>query len=215
MLKRAEEEEKNKQKGEEGWKLAAAQTSAVLTASNSGSRWSSPHVPLISPHTTQHRGKHGNSNFTSALLLPGEGDNARVNPQLSRFELMRGDGTHWSRRQVHPQADTTGELEALRGCVFTPLPSFTRFRRFFPLGYPLPWLVEDQTITFHRVLNNEKKVGFPFLLPEDPPLGMTLPSLTAERTPFPAQRSPPPSTTSTGEELFQTAAPWTARPSSP
>lgn len=34
----------------------------------------------------------------------------------------------------------------------------------FPFGYPPPWLVSDQTITFQRVLNNEKKVGFPFFL---------------------------------------------------
>lgn len=160
---------------------------------------------MISPHTTQHTGKHGNSNFTSALLLPGEEDNARVNPQLSRFELMRGDGTHWSRSQIHPQSDTTGMLEALRGCVFTPLPSLTHFPRFFPLGYPPPWLVWDQTITFHRVLNNEKKGGFSFFCcRRTHPLGMTLPSLTAERTPFPAQRSrlPPPHRPAGGEERF-------------
>lgn len=159
---------------------------------------------MISPHTTQHTGKHGNSNFTSALLLPGEEDNARVNPQLSRFELMRGDGTHWSRSQIHPQSDTTGMLRPC-GAASLPrsLPSLT-FLGSFLSDIHLPGSFEIKPSHSTASLTMKKRWVFLFCCRRTHPLGMTLPSLTAERTPFPAQRSrlPPPHRPAGGEERF-------------
>lgn len=111
---------------------------------------------------------------------------------------MRDDGTHRSRRQVHPRPDTTGELEALRGCVFTLLPCFTYSSRFFPLGYPPPWLVWVQTITFHRVLNNEKKGGFSFFAAGGPTPRDDSAQSNRRENALPGSEVPPPSTTSTG-----------------
>lgn len=215
MLRRAEEEDK--QKGEESEKLAAVQTPAVPTGSNSGSRSPSPPVRLIPPaHTQPNTGEENRKILTLPRLFRcrESGINAAVYPQLSPLRA------HAGRQDSLKPRTSSSAPEALRSCARSPVPApvlhFT-FVGSFPFGYPPPWLVSDQTITFQRVLNNEKKkVGFPFFgPPEDPPLGMTLPSLTAERTPFPAHRSrlPPPHPPAGGQDSVQAAAPRSARPS--
>lgn len=166
------------------------------------------------PHTHTQPNTGGRGGVGTFILYLGSSAagrgarNATVYPQLSPVRAHAGLKPRTSSSAVRHDRSSWGRAE-LR-LVPAPFLHFT-FVGSSPRGYPPPWLVWDQTITFQRVLNNEKKVAFPFFfwLPEDPPLGMTLPSLTAERTPFPAHRSrlPPPHRPAGGEESLRAAAP--------
>lgn len=147
-------------------KLAAVQTSAVPTGSNSGSRclvWTPSATPPFSQSThvlfTQqtHREArthaHKKSNFTFCRFAPGSVvehkkiKTASVYPQL---------GTSLTRTERLAAADTAGTSSSTlghkqrlrrpsgRSAAFFPSsprflpPSRNHFRRFFPLGYPPP-----------------------------------------------------------------------------
>lgn len=138
-----------------------------------------PHCSHVPDYPTEYTVTYTSANFTLARPAPGH-KTATVNPQLHSAwaRCGRSDSLLPTRRgQVHPQADATGVLERPRGERVFLLPlSRNHFRRFFPLGYPPPWLVWDQTITFHRVLNNEKRWVFLFHCRRTHPSGWLCPA---------------------------------------
>lgn len=162
-------------------------------------------------HTTQHRGgKQENSNFTSALPLPAEGKKRRG--------ISTTFPAHAGRQDSLKPRTSSSAPEALRSCARSPLPSFTSLSSvLFLSDIHLPGLFQIKPSHSKASLTMKKRWVFLFFgPPEDPPLGMTLPSLTAERTPSPAHRSrlPPPHPPAGGEDSVQAAAPRSARPSS-
>lgn len=155
-------------------KLAAVQTSAVPIESNSGNRCLNPQSPVPCSLSDQIHGEaHEFKLYLSGSTAGSEKRVGKSTTSLGLSSCGRLDSLlPTRRRQVHPQSDTTGGLEAKGGVRFCFFPlSRNHFRRFFPLGYSPPWLVRDQTITFHRVLNNEKRWVFLFCCRRTHPSG--------------------------------------------
>lgn len=158
-------------------------------------------------------GGQEHSYFTSALPLPGEGqETPRYIHNFPRSELMRG----WSRGQVHPQSDTTGAPEALRSCAWSPLPSFTSLSSvLFLTDIHLPGSFEIKPSHSNESLTMRgKKVAFPFFLAAGGPTPRDDSAQSDRReNALPGSQVPPPSTTPTGRWGGIVASCGTARPS--
>lgn len=122
-------------------KLAAVQTSAVPTESNSGNRCLNPQSPF--PCSLSDQIAH---NLKLYLSWSKGGSEKRVGKSTTSHGLSscgRLDSLlPTRRRQVHPQSDTTGGLEANEGVrfCFVPFPEITLVGSFLS-DIPPPWLV--------------------------------------------------------------------------
>lgn len=145
-------------------KLAAVQTSAVPTESNSGNRCLSPQSPFPCSLSAQiHAEAH---KFKLYLSWSTAGSEKRVGKSTTSHGLS-SCGRLVSllptrRRQVHPQSDTTGGLEANEGVrfCFVPFPEITLVGSFLS-DIPLPGSFEIKPSHSTASLTM-KKGGFSF-----------------------------------------------------
>lgn len=127
MLKRAEEEEKNKQKrGRRVKKLAAVETCAAPVGSGSGAR--------LSRHT--HDPTRGGREGKTELYLSSNA--ARRGGE--EVEKRRGKSTTFPGRQdsLKPGTGSSSQARPERWRPWSAAPSASSAA--FPLGYPPPWL---------------------------------------------------------------------------
>lgn len=150
-----------------------------LTGSNSGSRCLNPAIPApVFPYTTLNTPKHGDS-YLSRSAAGSRKHDGKSTTSHGLSSCGRWDSLLPTRRgQVHPHILRSDRRAGgdRGGNAFSVSPfSQNHFGRSFPLGYSPPWLVSDQTITFHRVLNNEKRWVFLFCCRRTHPSGWLCP----------------------------------------
>lgn len=121
MLRRAEEEDK--QKGEEGEKLAAVRTPAVPTGSDSGSRRPVRLIPPP-PHTHSPTPARKRGKFELYLGSSAAGRGEETPRYIHNFSPLRA---HAGRQDSLKPRTSSSAPEALRSCARSPLPlpSFT------------------------------------------------------------------------------------------
>lgn len=162
------EEDENKQEREEGWKTCRSSDFCSPD-------WIQLGKPLTEPDCSRVSStKKGRE--TQALPWPFHHRGRKTWRYIHNFPrlgFMRTPGLSTRRGQVHrTQPEGWRPPEEWD---FLSTRSLNHFRRFFPRGYPPPWLVCDQTITFHRVLNNEKRWVFLFCCRRTHPSGWLCP----------------------------------------